>query len=333
MSDDGSIYDDSENIGDADIDELIEADPDTDRDPEVVLVHKHDLQGDINVTVDAILNKDFTDVKPTPTLPPISSKLAAVVTDWMRQAPSRDKVKELFQNTLLPANVPGLKPVRINEVLYQKLPFTAKINDQRLRGINTFLARGLGPLLSCLDKFISLESACLQPNADALLTDTKLKIANFELDVNDFRKKLTDSVKILTAAHGVLLAKRRTNVKPFLDSKFHFLLKDTNTVTELLLGDDLETKINEGSKVMEAARKLSSQFLPRKRERGNRGSYRGRPSRTSHRQLQYMPKFSRFFRHNSTRGQQHTQQRGAPRYRTNRGARGSQNRRGRGPRY
>ena len=82
--------------------------------------------------IDSILSRDY-DVKIVkPCLPPVSGKLAEAVTRWCRITPPREKIKQYFQDTLIPDNVDGLKPVRINEILYQKLPSRAKLNDQRL---------------------------------------------------------------------------------------------------------------------------------------------------------------------------------------------------------
>ena len=54
-------------------------------------------------------------------------------------SPSRERVKEFFKQCMVPINVDGLNPVRINEILYAKLTFEEKLNDQKLHGINSFL--------------------------------------------------------------------------------------------------------------------------------------------------------------------------------------------------
>ena len=90
--------------------------------------------------MDAILAHDFGGEEPKETLPPMGEKLALITTDWMHTTPKHEKIHELFRDTLIPPNVEGLAPVHINEMLYQKLPFKAKLNDQRLRGINTYFA-------------------------------------------------------------------------------------------------------------------------------------------------------------------------------------------------
>ena len=91
-------------------------------------------------TLDAIIAEEYNEEQILPRLPSIDAKLAAVVTKWLRNLPAWDKVKELFQNCMLPSNVEGLQPVKINSIVYDKLNPSYKINDQRLRGINTFLA-------------------------------------------------------------------------------------------------------------------------------------------------------------------------------------------------
>ena len=114
---------------------------------------------DNSTTMEDILNREYEVSVPTMTLPPVSEKLARNLMKWLREAPSRDKTKEFFAQCLIPENVEGLLPVKINEIVYQKLPFKAKVNDQRLRGINTYFARGLGPLISALDTLIKFEAS------------------------------------------------------------------------------------------------------------------------------------------------------------------------------
>ena len=79
----------------------------------------------------------------------------------MHVVPSRDKVKDLFKQCMLPTNVPGLNPVYINDLLYEKLSFTYHLNDQKLRGINAFFAWGLRPLVSVWDQILKWESTLL----------------------------------------------------------------------------------------------------------------------------------------------------------------------------
>ena len=113
------------------------------KDNEIILANRQ-----CNVSTDAILAREFGVEEPRPSLPAVSEKLALAVTSWMRNTPKREKIREMFREALVPENVEGLLPVRINQILYQRLPFKARVNDQRLRGINTYFARGIAPLVS-----------------------------------------------------------------------------------------------------------------------------------------------------------------------------------------
>ena len=62
----------------------------------------------------------------------MSTKLVEVVNTWMHVAPKREHIKEMYAEALIPENVDSLLPVKINEALYVRLPFKAKVNDQRL---------------------------------------------------------------------------------------------------------------------------------------------------------------------------------------------------------
>ena len=106
-----------------------------------------------------ILNRDYDMEVVKIVLPPVSERLAKTMSDWLQIAPNREKVKECFSETasLMPENIEGLKSVKINELLYQKLPFKAKVNDQRIRVINSYFTRGTGPLIAILDNLIDFE--------------------------------------------------------------------------------------------------------------------------------------------------------------------------------
>ena len=72
-------------------------------------------------TLDAIIVEEYNKEQILPHLPPIDAKLAVVVTKWLQNLPSWDKVKDLFKNCMLPSNVEGLQPVKINAIVYDKL--------------------------------------------------------------------------------------------------------------------------------------------------------------------------------------------------------------------
>ena len=57
---------------------------------------------DDNITVDFIINEDYCEDETIPHLPPIHSKLSELLTKWLHNAPSREKIKDLFKQCMLP---------------------------------------------------------------------------------------------------------------------------------------------------------------------------------------------------------------------------------------
>ena len=162
--------------------------------PEINQIGNHSSTNTLNATSTAntILNREYGEELQPPSLPSVSDLLANTVTKWCRITPSRESVRELFKEIIGPDNVRGLDPVRINDVIYQALPFKAKISDQHLRGINTYLARSLGPLTSILDKLISAED-CLLDSESVQVTpeETVLDLIGknkISLDIGQIRK-------------------------------------------------------------------------------------------------------------------------------------------------
>ena len=70
--------------------------------------------------LEEILSRDYEVAVPKKSLPPVSEKLAKNINRWLHDPPSRENSRELFAKCLLNENVDGLKPVKINEILYQK---------------------------------------------------------------------------------------------------------------------------------------------------------------------------------------------------------------------
>ena len=143
---------------------------------------------------------------------------------------------------MLPSNVEGLKPVRINDLLYEKLSFQYKVNDQHLCGINTYFPQGLGPIISVWDQILKWETA-LSGNHKK-----KVTVSMSTLQMQD-----------LSAGHSVILLRQKAQMHPYFDPKFHYLLKHTKPVTSELLGDNVDVKIAEFTKLSEAAHHLQVQ--------------------------------------------------------------------------
>ena len=164
----------------------------------------------IAAKADDIFCQDYITEAPVKHLPPVSMTLAEKLTEWCRTPPTKEEVKEMFKNALVPINVEGLHPVRINDMLYRKLPFKAKVNDQRLRSIITFLARGCGPLVTVFQELCTLEAAFNKTDEKTVVrvdNEGKLFLDNIMLDVKLMRKKLGDSLWLLTTCHSNILVR------------------------------------------------------------------------------------------------------------------------------
>ena len=184
----------------------------------------------------------------------MSETLAETLMNWCRTPPKKDHLKELFKSAMTPINVEGLMPVKINNGLYRKLPFRAQVNDQRLRGINTFIAKGCGPLATAFHELCTVEGVLKDANAKiSLESNSRLNVGDYILDIMQLRKSLGISLQLLASAHSHLLVKRKVNLRPFLDKKFHHLTHDSNPVTSLLLGGELEQNISDLLKVSDIA--------------------------------------------------------------------------------
>ena len=210
------------------------------------------------IKADDIFCQDYIVEPQTRHSDPVLDTLATTLSNWCRIPPKKENLKELFKSAMTPENVEGLMPVRKNDGLYRKLPFKARVNDQRLRGLNTFIAKGCGPLATVFHALCNME---VEMKASALNDGeqpeklTPLKIGGQAFDITNLRKTLGISLQLLASAHSHLLVRRKVNLHPFLDKRFHYLTRDSNPVTSLLLGGDLEQKISDLLKVSDIEQK------------------------------------------------------------------------------
>ena len=212
---------------------------------------------------ESILDREYGDDAPPPSLPPISEKLAKTISKWLRVAPPKEFVHDLFKKVLQPDNVDGLKPVKINEILYQSIPFSAKINDQHFWGINMFFTRSVGMLVHVLDSLISLETVTQTDRHDVKVEQNKIHIGKCVFEVHDMRIKVNDVCRLLCARNSTVLQKRKGLLKSWILPKYQYLTKPNNPVSEELLGPNIEQKICDSTKLSEAAQKIDCTFCGR----------------------------------------------------------------------
>ena len=171
----------------------------------------------------------------------------------------------MFSQCLCPENIEGLKPVRINESFYKIIPPRAKIADQKIRGINQFITRAIGPLVKVFETLRKIEGE------HTSLDSPNVKLSeSSEVNIKQMRIWMGQSLKLLSFSNSILLQCHKNNFKSFLDCKYHYLTRESNPITEgLLFGNEVKKSIEESSKVMEMAKKVrkyqSRDFRPRGR--------------------------------------------------------------------
>ena len=155
-----------------------------------------------------MLIQEYTEVETSPHLPAIDVKLANILTSWLRTLPSREKVNDLLKKCMLSCNVEGLRPMKINSLVYEKLKPNFKVNDQCLQGINTFFARGLGPLAAMWDKILKWEAKLQGIDVTVVCHSGVMTLDDLMLDFTDLRRQFDSSPHLLCAGHCVVLDKR-----------------------------------------------------------------------------------------------------------------------------
>ena len=246
-----------ENVIDQNVNKSIVSDVNNDNDiGDMVTSDAPPSPSTIAARADDIFCRDYIVDPPVLHLKPVSEMLAATLTTWCHVPPKKEEIKEMFKASLVPINVEGLHPVCINESLYRKLPMKAKINDQRLHGLNTFLACGT----EIFNDFCQIKAGLkyTTDKSNMRVTDNaEIVIDGLTIDFPGIHCLLGRSICLLTAAHSNILQKRRVSLQAYIDKKFHYFTRDSNPVTTQLLGADLEQKISDSMKTSDAARQLT----------------------------------------------------------------------------
>ena len=203
-----------ENVIDQNANKSIVSDVKNDNDiGDMVTSHAPPSPSTIAARADDIFCRDYIVDPPVLHLKPISETLATTLTTWCCVPPKKEEIKEMFKASLVPINVEGLHPVHINESLYRKLPMKAKINDQRLHGLNTFLACGTGPLAEIFNDFCQIEAGLkyMTDKSNMRVTNNaEIVIDGLTIDFPGIRHLLGRSIHPLTAAHSNILQKRKS---------------------------------------------------------------------------------------------------------------------------
>ena len=219
------MHDTSENYldGESDaMDELI----DSNKVNQTVSVHdsgaaEHQSENSDYNVINKVFSDNYVVDVPSMYLDNVSSLLATNVTEWCRKVPKRSDVREMFKSCLCPENV---QLVKINESVYKILPARAKVADQKIRGITTFITRSLGSLLPIFENLCKIEGEC---SGDP----SSIKIGKSEFNIKQWRTNMGNSIHLSCYSLAILTQRRKANIHPFLDPKFTNLTCDSNPVS------------------------------------------------------------------------------------------------------
>ena len=104
------------------------------------------------------------------------------------------------------------------------------------------------------DKILKWESALINLDKGSVpgKVETKGSVASIceiSIDFTEIPWEMDKGLKLLSTSHGIILQKRRDQLWSVLDPKFLSLLKPSNPVTSKLLGDNVDQKIAESTKL------------------------------------------------------------------------------------
>ena len=212
--------------------------------------------------------------------PLVSALLASTIDAWCLNVPNKEMIKSAFDQCKIPENVVAFSPIRINDIIYQRLPFKTRETDRQSRNQSTYLTRAMGPLAFMWDTLIRAEAFAIKKKQQppALETATSL------IPLRDLIACLSASMKLLGLNVSLGLQRRKSALKPHLDPKYHSLASPQNPITKFLFGDNLEQRVSDIFRVSQAARNPCHQAVrqrfrtqnQRRFFRTNRHDFRGR---------------------------------------------------------
>ena len=94
--------------------------------------------------------------------PPVSTLLASTIDNWCLQVPTKDIIKQAFEQCKVPSNVIALSPIKINDIIYHHLPSRARENDKLARNHASYYIRAMGPLAYIWNVLIKAEAWALK---------------------------------------------------------------------------------------------------------------------------------------------------------------------------
>ena len=203
--------------------------------------------------------------------PSVVDLLASTMDGWSLKVPDKIEIKQAFEQCKIPVNVRSLGPIRINDIIYQRIPFKAKELDRQSKNQSAYYTRAMGPLTFIWDCFIKSQAWAIKNKCDL----PKITMQDKTISIRELTACLSASIKLLCYHHALNLQRRKSLLRQHLDPKYFSLASPSNPVTDLLFGDNLEQRVSDIFKVSQAAKNTRLQpARPRFRSGGHRGQGR-----------------------------------------------------------
>ena len=98
--------------------------------------------------------------------PPVVDLLATTIDQWGLKVPNKNEIKLAFDQCKIPNNVKSLAPIRINDIIYQMLPFKAKELDRQAKNQSAYYTHAMGSLTFIWHCFIKAEAWAIKNKCD-----------------------------------------------------------------------------------------------------------------------------------------------------------------------
>ena len=173
--------------------------------------------------------------------PPVADLLASTMDGWSLKVPDKNEIKLAFEQCKIPVNVKSLGPIRINDIIYQRIPFKAKELDRQSKNQSTYYTHAMGPLTFIWDCFIKCQAWAIKNKQDL----PKFTMQGQTVSIRELTACLSSSIKLLCYHHALNLQRRKSLLHQHLDPKYFSLASPSNPVTSFLFGDNLEQRVSD----------------------------------------------------------------------------------------
>ncbi|KXJ07869.1 hypothetical protein AC249_AIPGENE28946 [Exaiptasia diaphana] len=185
--------------------------------------------------------------------PKINESLATNITKLMRQKPEEDFEKETLDKIYRPENCAGLSQIKVNQVIWDRVPAEARTTDVKMKRVQNALVKGTTNV--------------------ALVADLILKETGTDKEPQEVLDKIwkatEDALVCLSAANWELAQRRKDALKPQIAKDYSHLCSQKIAFTDMLFGENVTKQIKD----ITDDNKVTHKLLESRAARGSRKTY------------------------------------------------------------